>query len=86
MSKILSRSAAMAASLFLAGICAATAAVPAHKLISQKTAQPSGVAPITRSAHGMVSVKSAFLRSHKFTSKKQASHKFAGVGSDGKKK
>lgn len=86
MSKILSRSAAMVTSLFLAGICAATAAVPAHRMISQKTAQPSGVSPLTRSAHGMVSVKSAFLRSHKFVSKKQTAHKFAGVGSNGKKK
>jgi hypothetical protein len=31
-------------------------------------------------------VKSAFLSSHKFSSQKKASHKFAGVGPDSKKK
>ena len=84
MSTVLSRTAAIATSLVLASICAATAAVPAPKLVSQKAAQPK-TAALTTGGHGMTSVKSSFLRSHKFSSKKTASHKFASAGADGKK-
>jgi len=65
----------LATSLFPASISAATAAVPAHELISQKAAQPQAAA-LTTSGHGMASSKKA----------KPASHKFASVGPNGKKK